>query len=228
MENDLRNRGSAVSYDAYATSAMDPWDDLLINRVIHLAAPMGKTGVIVDVGSGTAVIPTKMALRPEFAGFCFLVLDLYEDMLAAARRRVAQTGLTDRIAVEQGDAHALPMVDGSADILINRATLHHLSKPVRAFREAYRVLRHGAVAVIHDIRRDVPAEVLTRFAAMRAEAGYPPTRLEEKYTVDEVRSMILEAGLAADAVVSGADHGLAALGYEVVIRRLGGARSATE
>jgi ubiquinone/menaquinone biosynthesis C-methylase UbiE len=50
------------------------------------------------------------------------------------------------IRFEEGDAEALPFADGSFDAVIGNFGIHHVPDPVRALREAHRVLCSGGRA----------------------------------------------------------------------------------
>lgn len=51
---------------------------------------------------------------------------------------------------EQVDALHMPFADGSVDVLIANAMLHHLATPRRFFEEAGRVLKKGGFLLIND------------------------------------------------------------------------------
>lgn len=218
MRENLRNLHDAARYDAYASTAMGPWDALLVERAVAVCPSLPGPRCAIDVGTGTGVIPELLAARREFDGFDLLGLEFFDDMVAQARRRVAAGAHARRVRIMQGDAHALPLPDDVVDLLLCRATLHHLADPIPALIDMARVLKPGGVAVIHDPRRDAPPDVLAAFNAMRAEVGYKPTTLAEKFTLAEAEALVVDAGLAEAATVSSGD-GLAALGFEILVRR---------
>jgi ubiquinone/menaquinone biosynthesis C-methylase UbiE len=212
-------RYAAATYHRYTEAYTDPWDALLIQRVVEERRRRRRGGVLLDVGTGPAVLLLKLADQPALADLRFVGLDFYADMVAEARSAVRARGLTERIEIVRGDGHATGFPDESMDFVISRATIHHLEAPAAAYREIYRVLAPGGVAIVQDLRRDAPAEVVARFNGLRAEAGVPPTNLAEKYTVDEARAHLRAAELAAVASVATAESGPGSLGYEVLIRK---------
>jgi len=61
---------------------------------------------------------------------------------ASSRQRRPSAGHTG-IRFEEGDAEALPFADGSFDAVVSNFGVHHVPEPIRALREAHRVLRSG-------------------------------------------------------------------------------------
>ena len=73
-----------------------------------------------------------------------VAVDLSSDLLAIGRERLSGTGAA-RVAC--GDAEALPFPDGSFDLVVGHAFLHHLPEPAAALREAHRVLVPGGAVL---------------------------------------------------------------------------------
>ncbi|QLL12564.1 class I SAM-dependent methyltransferase [Pseudomonas chlororaphis] len=214
----LKNLRPAADYDRFAALALEPWDALFISRIRQLARDM-TPGVLVDIGTATAVVPARLASDPLFAHWRFMGVDLDESMLDGGRPRIEALGLSSVIELKVGDAQALPFADNSYAMVVGRATLHHLPDKVKSLSEMYRVLQPGGVALVHDMRRDVSPELLDSFTKMRASVGYPPTHVEEKVTLHEARELVIEAGLAQCAVVTSPASGLGALGFEILIKK---------
>jgi ubiquinone/menaquinone biosynthesis C-methylase UbiE len=215
----LHVRATPEQYHAFTASGITPWDDLLIDALLAELQGRPPGGRVVDIGAGTAVLLVKLAGVTRSAGLDLIATDYFEDMLVQARQRIAEAGFSDRIVVERQDAHGLSYADGSCRYVISRSTLHHWSDPVQALREIYRVLEPGGVALIHDVRRDAPADIIAMLDATRARHRIGPMRLEEKLTPDEVVAMCAAAGIAHDAEVRCSSDGAAALGFELRIAR---------
>lgn len=213
-EKGLRNRQDATDYDRFSEAVLGPWDELFLDRCAALR-PSG-AGTFVDVGAGTGVVLYRLSQRPVFADWTLIGLELFDDMVEAGNARFAAQGVTAEM--RQGDAQALPLADASVDMVVSRATIHHLPDKVAALREMDRVLRPGGIGLIHDARRDMPTDLMQRFNALRAEVGYLPTTLDEKLTPDEMQALLEEAGLSERAIVHSGNEGIAALGFEVVMR----------
>jgi ubiquinone/menaquinone biosynthesis C-methylase UbiE len=105
---------------------------------------------IVDVGTGPGLLLITVAARWPTA--TVIGIDPAQPMRAAAARRLARAGLSDRVAVVAGTAERLPLPDASVDIVVSSLSSHHWSEPALAIRELRRVLRPGARALIYDLR----------------------------------------------------------------------------
>jgi len=216
----LMNLRPANEYDQYARGFLGPWDDMCVRRMkILLGAPRERERLVVDIGAATGAILIRLAQEREFEGCRFLGIDPDASMLEVGRQRAAACGVAGRVAFQVGDAHELPCGDGEAAVALSRATLHHLERPAVALREMFRVIEPGGYALVHDMRRDAPEEAFRRFAQLRASAGYPATHLEEKYTLEEVKSIVIASGLAGNTRVLSSRDGFAALGYEILIHK---------
>jgi len=207
------------TYDHYTTVGVDPYDQMLIERVTdeyrHIGRPAPR---IVDACTGTGQLLLRVAAVPELTRATFVAFDLFENMVEIARRHVEESKLSDRIRVDVADIHSLPYEDGFADMIFARSVVHHWADPVQAFRELDRILAPGGVAVIHEPRRDPAPEAQAAAEEERRRAGVRPVVLEEKYTAEEVRAQLREAGIEKFDVFA-SDSGLAAIGFEVRIEK---------
>ncbi|MEZ5288659.1 MAG: class I SAM-dependent methyltransferase [Vicinamibacterales bacterium] len=136
-------------------------------------------------------------------------------MLEEGRRAAAEAGVA--IELVRQDVHQMDLPDAFADVVTSRSTVHHWSDPARALREIDRVLKPGGVAIITDVRRDAPPDAVAAFNRLRADAGLPPSVLEEKYSVTELEAFCRDAGLADRCRFHVAEDGLAALGVTIVL-----------
>lgn len=130
---------------------------------------------ILDVATGSADIPARMARAARRSGLAIEVLatDVHPTTLDYAR---AATRMVSEITVGPADALALPFPAGSFDIAMCHTMLHHLERPdaVRAVRELARVARWGVVAT--DLRRSSPALLGTQLLATTLWRRHAVTR----------------------------------------------------
>lgn len=213
--DNIKVRQAPEDYEQLIGKLGRPWDDIYLARLKTELDPKGKKGVMLDVGIGTGLIVRELAGNEDYSGYRFVGLDYYEDMVETCRQKIRDDGLQDRIEVIRGDASRLDLPDDHFDVVMSRATLHHLLDPTSALREKYRVLKPGGVCLIHDIRRDAPAEILFKFTELRAKLNMPPTIIEEKFTMPEMEHFIEAAGLKGIAHLTTSASGLGALGFEV-------------
>lgn len=216
-KNNIKAVPTSEEYEKVVAKLTRLWDDLLIFRVKTEIQPDNRSGKILDVGMGTAIILRYMATDSSFDGYHFTGIDYFEDMVTTANDRIRSEGLADKIDCMVGDANCLQFPDDSFDVVISRATIHHLADPTAALKEKYRVLKPGGFAIIHDMRRDVPPETLAYFTKMRLELGMQPTNVEEKFTMAEMGFFIERAGLKDVATLSTAESGPESIGYELMI-----------
>lgn len=216
-ENNIKAIPTAQEYENKVAKLTEIWDKLLLFRIKTELGDSKKTGEMLDVGMGTGIILRYMAKDNAFDDFHFTGIDYFDDMVQVANDRITEEGVKDRITTAQGDANKLDYPDNSFDVVISRATIHHLEDPTDSLKEKYRVLKPGGFAIIHDARRDAPEETLEYFRQIRADLDMGPTNIEEKFTMDEMKSFIHKAGLDKHATLSTSNAGPESIGYELMI-----------
>jgi ubiquinone/menaquinone biosynthesis C-methylase UbiE len=125
--------------------------DLLADRSEHasreaglalLAVASGEAVLEIGCGTGHALVDLARAVGPDGH---VVGVDLSPGMLAVARRRVAGAEVGDRVALDLGDARALPYADGAFAAVFLSFTLELFEPPDlgRVLAEIRRVLRPG-------------------------------------------------------------------------------------
>lgn len=156
---------------------------------------------VLDVGTGTALIPIELAQR----GFpCRITaIDLAEEMLKLARRNIARAGLEHVIAPELVDAKGLPYADAAFDAVISNSIVHHIPQPRGTLAEMLRVLRPGGVLFVRDLLRPVTDTEVEHLVAVYAGNESPRQQqlfrqsLHAALTVSEIGDLLLGLGLSA-------------------------------
>ena len=143
----------AAEANAYFERIADTWDTVrslhypneAIEQALLDAAGKGPFTYIVDIGTGTGRMLTLFAPQSERAEG----IDLSHKMLNIARANLTKAGL-ENARVRQGDAAAVPVDTGSADLVILHQVLHYIDAPEDVIAEAARILMPGGRLLIVD------------------------------------------------------------------------------
>ncbi|GAB2511479.1 malonyl-ACP O-methyltransferase BioC [Lysobacter humi (ex Lee et al. 2017)] len=123
-------------------------------------------GVVVDVGCGTGF--GTALLRERWPKAQVIGVDLAPGMARAAQRRVGtKRGLLDfskRPAILQADASALPLRDGSVDVLFSSLCLQWIEDLPAVFAGFRRVLKPEGLLLVSTFGRQTLVELREAFA----------------------------------------------------------------
>ena len=106
---------------------------------------------IVDFGCGSGANSVLLANR----GAHVWGIDISEDLLRLARRRLEVSGRAGGATFIAGSAHDMPFPDNSIDVVFGIAILHHLDLDLVS-REVRRVLKPGGRAIFQEPVRNSP------------------------------------------------------------------------
>ena len=102
---------------------------------------------VADVGCGEGY------LTLEAARWAHRVVGIDRSSAVLARaRELAERRRVRNVTWKRGDIEKLPLGDDSVDVVLLSQALHHATDPVKALREAARVLRPGGRLLILDLR----------------------------------------------------------------------------
>jgi DNA-binding transcriptional ArsR family regulator len=195
LERDLQ--GERLAADAErarevlrARTADPRWPDLVAGEMEHHYSPgrtweatcrafagMLRLGSVLDVGSGDGAIAELLAPRAR----SIVCADVSPRVVGAAQRRLSAFGHVHCICA---DMHALPVADRSFDHVLLLNALTCATDPLRALREAARVLRpNGQLAVV----------TLDAHTHMGVAAGYG--HVQPGFAPSALFQMLVEAGL---------------------------------
>ena len=172
---------------------------LLYDAVAEIGRlPAGAAVLDVPCGGGVAL----RGLRPG-QGVTYLAADISQAMLdktlAAARRR----GVADQVVPRLADVAALPLADGSVDLVVSFAGLHCFPAPRPAVAEMARVLRSGGVVSGSMIATDTGA----RYEGVR-RLGRRVSMLGDMCSRAELVAWFAEEGVPDLRVTTSGAHGL--------------------
>lgn len=106
---------------------------------------------MLDVGTGTALIPIELCKRNE--SIRVMAIDLAISMLELAIRNIDMAGLRNQIQLEQVDAKDSGFEDEMFDAVISNSIIHHIPEPRLTIGEMIRTTRPGGVIFVRDLMR---------------------------------------------------------------------------
>lgn len=109
-----------------------------------------RSGRVLEIGVGTG-----LSLRHYHAHLEVTGIDVSPEMLAKARARVAQAGMTHVARIAEMDARALDFPDGYFDTVVAMFLVSVVPEPERVLAEMARVCKPGGeVLIINHFARD--------------------------------------------------------------------------
>lgn len=96
---------------------------------------------VLDIGSGSGA--GALLLVRDHGAARVTGIDVEDPVCTAARAKIAQAGLTDRISIEKVTPGPLPFADASFDIVFSKDSILHIPDKAALAAEAIRVLRPG-------------------------------------------------------------------------------------
>jgi ubiquinone/menaquinone biosynthesis C-methylase UbiE len=190
----------------------DAMDHAQVNRafVVDLLAFRRPQGKILDVGTGTALIPIEFCKQSPHGSIT--AVDAAHHMLKVAQANVDRAGLSSRIKLQHGDAKKMPFADGTFDAIMSNSIVHHIPDPENVLQEIARVVKPGGVVFLRDLMRpndDAAVKHLVRTYAGDANQGQQKMfedSLRAALTLDEIRAMVGRLGFDPAQVRQNSDR----------------------
>jgi ubiquinone/menaquinone biosynthesis C-methylase UbiE len=208
----MDSESEAVDYNTMDHSQVNRVfvDDLL--AALSAKRPGSKTEPlrILDVGTGTALIPIELCRRP--GRWHVTAADLAQSMLAVAAQNIAAAGYGAQIKPQLLDAKQLPFGDGHFDVVMTNSILHHIPDPRDCFGEMVRVVAPGGLLFVRDLLRPESKSELDRLVELYAGDANAAQRemfaasLHAALTRAEVCELIAPYGIPADCAKQTTDR----------------------
>jgi len=218
MEDSLEDQDRSVA-TYYNESAQNydkdfeaPYFKELYDKVTwHYIEPyLPSEGTVLDAGGGTGRWTIPIARR----GLRVVLYDISREMLAVARRKTEECGLTDLVTTEEGDICNMPFGNDEFDfVLAEGDPISHCGNPDKATSEIARVLKRdrymavGVDSLFNVIRgvleREGPDLAMKALLDKRFYANYAkPWRLRcWAFSPDDLRKLFERNGLEVVKIV---------------------------
>lgn len=184
-------------------AAEDPAFDELENNPKVIAS-------LLDVGTGTALIPIELCKRsPEIR---VMAIDLAVSMLDLATLNVDVAGFRNQIQLAQVDAKDSGLDDAMFDAVISNSIIHHIPDPATTVEEMIRTTREGGAIFVRDLMRPDSAAAVDSLVELYAGTESDYSRrlfgesLHASLSLEEMRELVSSFHGDPDSVVATSDR----------------------
>jgi ubiquinone/menaquinone biosynthesis C-methylase UbiE len=120
----------------------DHYGGLEANEALAAAAGLQPGQKIVDLCAGLGGPARYYAVRYDVD---VTGVDITPSRVTGAEQLTALVGLSNRVRVLQGDVMAIPLANGSRDVVLSQEAFLHVPDLAKTFAEAHRILRPGGM-----------------------------------------------------------------------------------
>lgn len=164
---------------------------------------------VLDVGTGTALIPVELCR--QVATCRVMASDLSTAMLEQARYRIEIAGMIGRIQLDRSDAKAMLYRDGMFDLVMCNGTLHQFADPLEVLYESLRVTAPEGWLFFRDLLRPADTETLETLVGTYAGDGNDQQQLfrqslQAALSLDEMRAAVAAIGFEPGTVQATSDR----------------------
>ena len=167
-------------------------------------------GTVLDVGTGTALIPIELCHRDVECRI--MAIDMAVHMLDLGRYNIEAEGLIEQIQIAQVDAKKMPYEDATFDAVISNSIIHHIPEPMDVIKEMIRVAKPGAHIFVRDLMRPVDDAMVNELINLHAADDNEHQRkmfddsLRAALSLEEIREMVSAAGYPESSVNANSDR----------------------
>ena len=178
----------------------DAMDHSRVNRafVADFLAVWDGRGPVLDVGTGTALIPIEFCRQSPTGNV--IAVDAAAHMLDLARENVRRAGFETRITCQLVDAKRMPFDNRSFSAVMSNSIVHHIPDPRTVFAEIARVAAPGATIFVRDLLRPPDTGTLNHLVETYAAGANEHQKkmfaesLHAALIVDEVKELVAGVG----------------------------------
>ena len=181
---------------AYAEEARSPVMRRAYSLIVGEISRLGVTGKFLEIGPGPAVLTTMVAqVIPETH---ITAVEISPGMITVATEHVEREGLTDRIALVEGDANDTELLErlGRFDLVYSMYSLHHWDDPETVIKNLLRAVAPWGILLIHDLRR------VWWLYWIPSQEGFI-TSIRAAYTPAEIRHLLTRMGVGRYEIKNG-------------------------
>lgn len=179
--------GEQLGYSAEQLAAAPAGANLSLGCGNPLALASIRPGeTVLDLGSGGG-FDCFLAARETGPTGRVIGVDMTAEMIAKARANAKRSAHAN-VEFRLGEIEALPVADGTVDLILSNCVINLSPDKPAVFREAFRVLKPGGRLAIADVvaLHPLPAEVRAELASIGACVGGAAL-------LDEVKAMLASA-----------------------------------
>jgi len=168
------------------------------NPVAIASIKPGET--VLDLGSGAGF--DSFLAANQLAGTGQVIgVDMTPAMVSKARRNAARSGHAN-VEFRLGEIEALPVADGTVDLIISNCVINLSPDKPQVFRETFRALKPGGRLSIADVVARTPIP-----EAMRRDVVQLASCVSGAETVVQIRQWLAEAGFTDIRITSREESG---------------------
>lgn len=200
----MEDRKEAMEYNDMDHRAVN---DRFVADLIE-AGPIGTD--ILDLGTGTALIPVELCRREQ--GIRVMAADASVEMLELARYNIELSHLLDRVQLHRCDAKKLVFPNAYFDTVMSNSLVHHLPTSDSFLAESLRVLRADGLLFIRDLYRPETDTEVERLVDLYTEGETDYSKqlfrqsLHAALTVQELQGIVEPLGIPSNAVQMSSDR----------------------
>ncbi len=149
-----------------------------------------KTGIGIDLGSGTGDLIVELAQRTP--GLHWINADIDPSRFGIFYEKAKAAGVSERVSAQWSDAGNMPYRDGYADIVVSRGSFPFWSDLKAGLSEVNRILKPGGIAYIgRGFSENLPVET-AKAIRERQQTNNRFPRYDVDETEKELRRIMVE------------------------------------